>query len=72
MNGEMMLVVSDNDLAEVGVVSRLHQVKIITLFRRLASGEPPTRSIALYLGTSYVSGPCTSGYFGVLKHPQTL
>ena len=42
VNGEMLLEASDNDLAEFGVESRLHRVKIITLFQRLALGRTVT------------------------------
>ena len=43
MNGEMMLEVRDNDLADFGVKSRLHQAKIVALFQRLVSGGATAR-----------------------------
>ena len=42
MNGELLLAVQDDDLMEIGVLFRLHQVKIITVFKRLVTGESPT------------------------------
>ena len=39
MSGGMLLEASDGDLEEIGVESRLHRVKIITLFKRLAFGR---------------------------------
>ena len=43
VDGDAMQEVRDNDLKDVGVQSRLHQVKIITLFKRLVSGRSQTR-----------------------------
>lgn len=43
VDGEILLETKDTELRDVGVQSRLHQVKIITLFKRLDTGVPPTR-----------------------------
>ena len=43
VDGETMLEAKDPELMSVGVQSRLHQVKIITLFKRPDTGISPTR-----------------------------
>ena len=42
VTGETLMVVEDDDLRDVGVLFRLHQVKIITVFKRVVTGESPT------------------------------
>ena len=42
VNGETLMEVGDDDLRDVGVLFRLHQVKIITVFKRVVTGESPT------------------------------
>ena len=43
VDGGTLLEAKDPELMSVGVDSRLHQVKIITLFKRLDTGVSPTR-----------------------------
>ena len=42
VNGETLMEVGDDDLRDAGVLFRLHQVKIITVFKRVVTGESPT------------------------------
>ena len=46
MNGAMMLEANYDDLAEIGIDSRLHQVKILTLFKRKYSRNEPALRFA--------------------------
>ena len=43
VSGVTLMEVRDDDLMEAGVHSRLHQVKIITIFKRLITGVSPTK-----------------------------
>ena len=45
MDGETLVGASGKELSVAGVQSRLHQVKIITLFKRHYTGESPTRFV---------------------------
>lgn len=47
MNGAMMLEANYDDLAEIGIDSRLHQVKILTLFKRKYSRNEPALSLSV-------------------------
>lgn len=43
VDGETLINTKDPELMSVGVQLRLHQVKIITLFKRIDTGISPTR-----------------------------